>query len=83
VSEKQENEERRVLGFLGVAFDNEDGHQRITRSEHFILVGGSDSTHGHMQETAIKFSEALRQTGKTLKQTTLEQVIELFHDTGE
>ena len=37
-------------GFLGVGLDNEDGHTRLTRGDNFVLYGGSDETHGRMQE---------------------------------
>jgi hypothetical protein len=80
VSEKQDSDNRRVVGFLGVGLDNQDGHKRLTRSEHFLLVGGSAETHGRMQDTAVKFTEALRRRGKALEETSAEEVIELFHE---
>ena len=79
VSNSQDQKERRVVGFLGVGLDNEDGHQRLTRSEHFVLVGGSEETHERMQDTAIRFAEALRSQGKKLEETPLQEVIALFH----
>jgi hypothetical protein len=72
-----------VVGFLGVGLDNQDGHQRLTRSEHFVLVGGSSETHEKMQETAIKFTEALENKGKTLEETSVVEIIELFHEVRE
>ncbi len=39
---------------LGVGLDNEDGHTRLTRGDNFTLYGGSEETHGRMQETAVK-----------------------------
>ena len=61
-----EQDRARVLGLLGVGLDNDDGHRRITRSESFLLVGGSAETHERMQETAIRFEEGLERRGKTL-----------------
>ncbi|OAI53601.1 hypothetical protein AYO44_04060 [Planctomycetaceae bacterium SCGC AG-212-F19] len=75
--------EPQVVGFLGVGLDNQDGHQRLTRSEHFVLVGGSTETHEKMQETAIKFTEALENKGKTLEETSVVEIIELFHEVRE
>jgi hypothetical protein len=80
LADKRKKNEPQVLGFLGVGLDNKDGHQRLTKSDHFLLVGGSEETHEKMQETAIKFSEGLENKGKTLRETTLEEIIELFHD---
>jgi hypothetical protein len=78
-----QREERRVLGLLGVALDATDGHQRITRTEAFVLVGGSEETHERMQETAIKFEEALERRGKTLAETDIGEVIDLVREANE
>jgi hypothetical protein len=84
VSKKnRERNQSQVVGFLGVGLDNQDGHRRLTRSEHFILVGGSQETHEQMQETAIKFSEILRRQGKELHETPVEEVIAIFHQASE
>lgn len=69
-----------VIGFLGVGLDNQDGHQRLTRSDHFVLVGGSEQTHEKMQETAIKFNEALENKGKELREASLEEILDLFRE---
>jgi hypothetical protein len=69
---------RQVVGFLGVGLDNKDGHQRLTRSEDFLLVGGSAETHERMQDTAIRFGEALRKRGKTLRETSTEEALDLL-----
>ncbi len=83
MSSSQDEKERRVVGFLGLGLDNKDGHQRLTQSEHFLLLGGSEETHEHMQNTAIKFSESLRKKGKELCTLPLEEVIEIFHEAKE
>ena len=80
MADKRKRSKPEVVGFLGVGLDNKDGHRRLTKNEHFLLVGGSEETHERMQETAVKFTEALENKGKTLRETTLEEIIELFHD---
>jgi hypothetical protein len=72
-----------VVGFLGVGLDNSDGDHRLTRSEHFILIGGSQETHERMQDTAIKFAAGLRRKGKRLKDTAVDEVIDLFREAQE
>lgn len=72
--------EAQVLGFLGVGLDNQDGHSRVTRDENFLLVGGSSETHERMQETAIRFGEALKKKGKTLRETSAEEAIDILRD---
>ncbi len=73
-------EKPEVIGFLGVGLDNQDGHQRLTRSDHFVLVGGSEQTHEKMQETAIKFNEALESKGKELREASVEEILDLFRE---
>src|SRR5262249_7423799 len=77
---KRNREEPEVIGFLGVGLDNYDGHTRLTQSEHFLLVGGSEETHERMQDRAIRFTEALRRSGKTLQETPLDEVLELLDE---
>jgi hypothetical protein len=55
---------------LGLAFDAEDGQKRITRGKNFLLAGGSQETHGMLQETAIKINEHLDRAGKQLADVT-------------
>jgi hypothetical protein len=80
VSQNQDRDDRRIVGFLGLGLDNKDGHQRLTRNEHFFLVGGSNETHERMQDTAIKFTEALQRRGKELQETSVEEVLEIFSE---
>ncbi len=62
---------------LGVGFDSEDGHTRITRGEEFYLVGGSEQTHDVMQEKAIKFSEVLQKRGQHMRDLTRDQFFDI------
>jgi hypothetical protein len=80
VASKRERGKKQVVGFLGVGFDNQDGHHRLTRTDNFLLVGGSEETHESLQETAIKFNEALDRRGKPLHEATVEEIIELFYE---
>lgn len=72
------NNDKPILGFLGVGLDNEDGHTRLTRTDHFVLCGGSADTHERMQETAIYFNEELKKRGQVLPEISREQAIELL-----
>jgi hypothetical protein len=72
-----------VVGFLGVGLDNGDGEHRITESEHFLLLGGSQETHERMQDTAVRFTQALRRRSKALPEASPQEVIDLFHEAAE
>jgi hypothetical protein len=78
-----EQDRVRVVGVLAVGLDGTDGHRRITRSEDFLLVGGSAETHERMQETALRFEEALEKRGKTLAETEIAEVLDLLQEARE
>jgi hypothetical protein len=79
VATKQPDEPQ-LLGFLGVGLDNSDEHQRVTTSESFLLVGGSEATHERMQDTVIRFEELLRQLGKQLRETSPDEAARLLRE---
>jgi exosome complex RNA-binding protein Rrp42 (RNase PH superfamily) len=70
---------REVVGFLGIGLD-QDGHSRVTKAEHFLLVGGSAETHERMQETVVRFEEALDKAGKRLGEVSPEEAADLLRD---
>lgn len=80
---KKKREPGEVVGFVGVGLDNTDGESRITRADHFILLGGSEETHERMQDTAIKFNEALKNRKKRLADTSVEEVVDIFRETRQ
>jgi hypothetical protein len=75
--------EATVAAVVGVGLDGEDGHQRITRTEEMVLLGGSSETHEKMQETAIRFGENLEKRGKSLREASVSEVIDLLRDAIE
>ena len=75
---------RNNVGLLGLAFDAKEGDQkRITRGPNFLLAGGSQETHGVLQETAIKLNEHLQRKGKQLADvsiTELRDIVSSIHN---
>jgi hypothetical protein len=66
---------------LGVGLDS-DGHVRATRGEDFFLVGGTEETHGRMQERVERFRETLGKMGTDLQRASREQVLEAADESG-
>jgi hypothetical protein len=66
-----------IVGFLGVGLD-QDGHTRLTRNDHFLLVGGSAQTHEQMQAVSIRFNESLQERGKRLQDASVQEVTDLM-----
>ena len=65
-------------GLLGLGLDNQDGHKRVTRSERFAILGGSEETHYRMTETLIKTFETLDREGKELTQLEKQELSDLI-----
>lgn len=70
----------RVSGLLGLAFDAEDGHKRITRGKNFLLAGGSEETHHLMRDTMIKVTERLDERGQKLADVSVEELRDLLDE---
>jgi hypothetical protein len=80
MSTKRRFSDDRVAGILGLAFDADDGHKRITRGKNFLLAGGSDQTHGLMRETIIKVTEELDARGQSLSDVTVNELRDIIND---
>jgi hypothetical protein len=83
VARKSKAKSAEVVGMIGLALDNEDGHKRITKGEEFVLLGGSQETHERMQDVAIHVTEALKSKGKRLHDACPEEVLDLMRDAME
>lgn len=80
---KASHSPRKSAALLGVAFDNDDGHTRLTRGDNFVLVGGSHKTHSVMQETAVKINEHLDRRGKRLEDASVSELREICREVAE
>jgi hypothetical protein len=69
----------KLSGLLGVGLDNQDGHKRLTTGEKFVVVGGSDETHGRMTETVVKTFERLKDRGKDISEVNPRELAEIIH----
>ena len=77
------NEVHPSAALLGLAFDNDDGHTRLTRGKNFFLVGGCQETHAVMQETAVKINEQLDKRGKRLEDVPIPELRHICRDVAE
>jgi len=64
---------------LGLGFDADDGHKRISKGKNFYVLGGSKPTHEMMREQCIKFNEELDKRHKTLDEIHQKE----FHEIAE
>jgi hypothetical protein len=74
------NSDNKAALMMGVGLDNKDGHKRVTKGDNFYLVGGSEETHDHMVETAIKVNEKLAKKGKHLAEVSKEEFVDIVRE---
>ena len=67
---------------LGLGFDCDDGHLRITKGKNFRVFGGSQSTHKYMQDKVMQFNECLDGRGKTLGELSRQEFYEIAEEIG-
>ena len=65
---------------LGLGMDGKDGHLRLTSGPNFQLIGGSENTHGVMQDTAVKFNEELHKRGKRLEDISPKEFMDILNE---
>jgi hypothetical protein len=80
MSDKRRFSDSRVAGLLGLAFDAQDGHQRITRGPNFFLAGGSEETHGLMRDTILKVNDELDARGLELSDVSADELRDLLNE---
>ncbi|MEE9368149.1 MAG: hypothetical protein V3V05_04705 [Pontiella sp.] len=51
---------KKIIGLLGVGFDAEDGHVRITKGEKHDVIMGSDASHEYLQKLIEKIEAELK-----------------------
>ena len=67
---------KKIIRLLGVGFDAEDGHVRITKGENYDVLMGSDESHDYMQQLIRKIEEALEAQHLSLDDLTPEEFSE-------
>ena len=72
---------KRKAALLGLGLDT-DGHQRVTKGDNFLLLGGTEQTHQQMTEQAIKINEKLKSRGKQLENVSKEEFDDIAHEVG-
>ncbi len=66
------------MRLLGVGFDSEDGHIRVTQGENYDVLMGSDQSHEYIQQLLQKIEAQLENRGLSLDDLTPEQLGEFI-----
>ncbi|MEN8254991.1 MAG: hypothetical protein ABFR33_05930 [Verrucomicrobiota bacterium] len=67
---------RKIIRLLGVGFDAEDGHVRITKGEKYDVFMGSDESHEYIQQLIQKIEDELENRNLSLDDLTPEEFTE-------
>ncbi len=76
----RESSNKQSATMMGIGLDNKDKHKRVTKGDNFYLVGGSEETHEHMVETAVKVNEKLAKKGKRLAEVSKEEFTDIVRE---
>ena len=67
---------QKIIRLLGVGFDAEDGHVRITKGEKYDVFMGSDESHEFIQQLIQKIEDELEKRNLSLDDLTPEEFTE-------
>ncbi|HSR87930.1 MAG TPA: hypothetical protein VLL07_03165 [Pontiella sp.] len=73
---------KKIIRLLGVGFDADDGHVRITSGDKFDVVMGSDESHEYMTSLIMKIEEELEAQGLELDELSTEKLNEIVQSLG-
>ena len=67
---------KRIIRLLGVGFDDEDGHVRITNAEKYDVLMGSEESHEYIQQLIQKIERELEARDLSLDDLTPKEFTE-------
>lgn len=70
--------QKKIIRLLGVGFDADDGHVRITKGENYDVLMGSDESHEYIQQLIRKIEKELEVRGLGLDDFTPEEFSEFL-----
>ena len=68
---------KKIIRLLGVGFDAEDGHVRITKGEKYDVFMGSDESHEYIRKLIQDIEEEIEKRGLSLDAITPDEFAEL------
>ena len=70
----------RVVGLLGVGFDQNDGQIRITQSDSYEVMMGSNESHVALQTICQTIENHIKSSGHTMSDYSPEEFMELVKE---
>lgn len=72
--------QKRVVGLLAVGFDHSDRHIRITQSDTYQVLMGSQKSHHELQKICEKIEKAVHSSGCEFTDYTPEEFVKLLEE---
>jgi hypothetical protein len=72
-----EEKQKKIIRLLGVGFDAEDGHVRITKGENYDVLMGSNESHEYIRQLIQKIEVELENRNISLNDLSPEEFTEL------
>ena len=69
--------QKKIIRLLGVGFDADDGHLRMTTADKFDVVMGSDESHEYITQLIMKIEAELDAQGLNLDELSPEVLSEI------
>ena len=69
--------QKKIVRLLGIGFDADDDHVRITKGENFDVLMGSDESHEYISELIQDIEREIKERGLALDDLSPEQLSEL------
>jgi hypothetical protein len=69
--------QKKIIRLLGVGFDTDDGHVRITTGDKFDVLMGSSESHVYITELIRKIEEELDVRGLDLDELSPNELCEV------
>jgi hypothetical protein len=77
----QNRTKKKIVSLLGVGFDTDDGHIRITKGDRYDVLMGSEESHEYIQQLIQKIENELDGQGLSLEDFTPEEFGEFIRST--
>jgi len=69
--------QKKIIRLLGVGFDTDDDHIRITAGENFDVLMGSDESHEYITQLIVKIEQELKKRHLNLDDLDPEELGEI------
>jgi len=70
--------QKKIIRLLGVGFDAEDGHIRITKGETYDVLMGSAESHEYIRNFIQEIEEEIEKRGLSLDNLTPKEFADLI-----